>query len=206
MKQNRPMIIGLTGGIATGKSTVSRILKAEGIDVIDADEIAREVVSVGSTGLEAVVSCFGQNIVNEDQSLNRTKLGQIVFNDEEKLEQLNNLLHPLIKKRIKELIRELAKKGSEIITIDAALLIEAGWERMVDVIVLVDVDEKIQIERLIKRNNITHEIAKKMIEKQAKREYKQQFADIIITNNGCKEELEQKTMQVLKEMKREING
>jgi dephospho-CoA kinase len=206
MKQNKSLIIGLTGGIAAGKSTVSRLLEENGIAIIDADVIAREVVDIGSFGVQAVVDYFGNDILNKDQSLNRSKLGELVFNDANKLNQLNAILHPLITERVEILIEEYASSGAEVIVIDAALLIEAGWNRLVDLVILIDIDEETQINRLMTRNHITREYAQRMIKKQANREYKQQVADKIIINNGSEEELNQKVIQLVAEIKDKKSG
>lgn len=177
-------VIGLTGGIASGKSTASSILKELNVPVIDADKIAREIVDVGKPALNEIKSAFGQDVMNKDGSLNRKYLGRIVFSDKEKLEILNSITH----KRIREEIINRINRYREInihplIIIDAALLIESDMKTLVDEIWLVVVDEKIQKERLMKRDVIGEDDAMNKIKTQMTTEEKKKYANVIIDNN-----------------------
>lgn len=187
------IIVGLTGGIASGKSTVSELIKQRGIPVIDADKIAREIVEKGSIVLKDIVNEFGYEILNEDGELNRKKLRELVFNDKRKLDKLNQITHPAIKERILENINRLRDIGCKICIVDAALLIEAKFNEIVDLVILIYVDQKTQIERLIKRDNISKEDALKIINSQMKLEDKIKFADYIVDNT---KDIEYTTKQV----------
>ncbi|KRQ88127.1 Dephospho-CoA kinase [Caloramator mitchellensis] len=188
-------IVGLTGGIASGKSTVSEFLKQRGFPVLDADKIAREIVQSGSDVLKILVREFGDEILLESGELNRSKLRNIVFNDKNKLNRLNEITHPEIRKRLNEQIIEYKKYGFKLIIVDAALLIEAKFYELVDIIILVYVDLNTQIERLIKRDNISKDDAFKIINSQMKLEEKIKYADYIIDNT---KDFEYTKMQVNK--------
>lgn len=176
--------IGLTGGIAAGKSTVSAWLKRAGHAVIDADQVARDVVEPGTPGYKAVIKAFGTTIVNDDQTLNRAALGAIVFNDEVKRKLLNSLLHDLIKKRIEELALAFEAQGVSIIVYDIPLLIETGWHMSMDEVWLVESSEETQLERLMARNGYSKEEALARIKSQMPTKEKRTYSDVIIDNDG----------------------
>ena len=186
MIQNRPKVIGLTGGIATGKSTVSKILQEKGLPVIDADIIARQVVEVGQFAYKDIVDSFGECILNEDSSINRQKLGEAIFNNMDRRLLLNRIVHPRIMEEIKKKIEELSR-NSDVIFLDIPLLIEekkniisSGVE--INEIWLVYTSEDIQIERLMKRDNIDYLSALKRIKAQMPIEDKKKLADVVIDN------------------------
>ncbi|MEG6566090.1 dephospho-CoA kinase [Thermoanaerobacterium saccharolyticum] len=179
-------VIGLTGGIASGKSTVSSILKSLGAVIIDADVVSREIMIKGTETYNILVSVFGKEILRKDGEIDRRKLGNLVFADEEKLNKLNEITHPEIIKRIKDIIEEERKKGKEkAIVLDAALLIEMKLFNMVDEVWLVVVDKKTQIRRLMKRDNLSYKDALNRIKSQMSIEDKMKYADFII--NNCKD-------------------
>ncbi|EHR34844.1 dephospho-CoA kinase [Helcococcus kunzii] len=177
-------VVGITGSIATGKSTVTDILKDLGYNVIDADKIAHQLMKVGNENYDAIVSYFGDKILNPDKSINRKKLGNIVFNDKKQLNKLNNLTHDNIFNKIKENI-EFYK--NEIIFVDIPLLIELKIKGALsiefDEIWLVYVDRQIQIERLAKRNNISYDEAEKLVNTQINIDDKVQYCDFILDNS-----------------------
>ena len=181
--------IGLTGGIASGKSTVLTYFKDKGIPYIDADIVAREVVEPGTEGLEAIVKAFGSNVLHDDGTLNREALGAIVFHNEEKRQQLNNSLKEHIRNRIMELTAHYESNRTAILIYDIPLLIEGEWYTMMDEVWLVYVNEPTQIERLISRNGFSIEDALARIRSQMRLDDKQSFADVIIDNNGTPQEL-----------------
>ena len=185
MKQNR-ILIGLTGNIASGKSTVSRYLVKKGYYVIDVDIVAREVVEIGSEGLEKLEKVFGTEIINKNGELDRKKLGSIVFSNTDELHKINNILHPMIRKRIISSIEECKEK---IVFIDAALIYETGLDKIVDFVWFVEVSEEDQIERLISRDKCTVEDADKRIQSQGNQNEKCERADVIINNNSSINEL-----------------
>lgn len=179
------MIIGLTGGIASGKSTVSSMLKAHGAYIIDADKIAREIVEPGSPVLSRIVECFGKDMLNAEGKLNRKALGNIVFNNPDKLKLLNKITHPEIWRLIKEKIDFISKNADKsIVVVDAAVLLEAGMDVLVDEVWLVCVNEDKQIKRLMDRDHLTAGEAEARIRSQMPVDEKKKYSDRIIDNNG----------------------
>ena len=176
--------IGLTGGIASGKSTVLTYFKDKGIPYIDADIVAREVVEPGTEGLKAIVDTFGSNVLQDDGTLNREALGAIVFHNEEKRQLLNSCLKTHIRNRIMELTSQYEEGNTPILIYDIPLLIEGEWYTMMDEVWLVYVNETTQIERLMNRNGYTREDAIARINSQMRLDDKCAYADVIIDNNG----------------------
>ncbi|SHJ00035.1 dephospho-CoA kinase [Lutispora thermophila] len=185
------MVIGLTGGIASGKSTVSSLLKKLGAYIIDVDEIGRDVVEKGEKAYNEIVDYFGKDILLPDGQINRKALGHIVFSDRDKLNKLNSITHPHIIDRVKDIISECKSKGIEIMVVDAAILIEMGLHSICDIVWLVKVDKNIQLHRLMERDHYSYEEANNRIMAQYSDEKKAQFADVIIDNKGTFEELEE---------------
>ena len=181
--------IGLTGGIASGKSTVLTYFKDKGIPYIDADIVAREVVEPSTEGLEAIVDAFGSNVLHDDGTLNREVLGAIVFHNEEKRQLLNSCLKTHIRNRIMELTSQYEQGNTPILIYDIPLLIEGEWYTMMDEVWLVYVNETTQIERLMSRNGYTREDAIARINSQMRLDDKRAYADIIIDNNGTPHDL-----------------
>jgi len=177
--------VGLTGSIAVGKSFVLSVLAELGGHVIDADEIAREVVQPGTKGLKSVCDAFGETVLNDDGSLNRAKLGSIVFADEAKRMQLNNLLHPLIIAAQDDRIRELQQHDpGGIVIIDAALMIESGGFRRLDKLIVVHCRPELQLQRLMMRDGLSLEAAEQRIDSQMPQEEKKKYADFLIDTSG----------------------
>jgi len=184
------VVIGLTGGIASGKSTVSAKLKELGAAVIDADLLARDVVRKGEIAYNRIVQCFGADISLPSGDINRKKLGNIVFSDKEKLALLNNITHPEIIKRMKERIQELKAEGARVIVVDAAILIEMGLHKYVDSVWVVTVDRETQIKRLIERDKFEYREAENRINSQFTNEVRKKYADVVIDNSKPIEEVE----------------
>lgn len=187
------LVIGLTGGIASGKSTISSILKAVGWPVIDADLIARQIVMPGSKGLEQIVNRFGPQMLNSDGTLDRKKLGKTVFDDPKKLSDLDKIEHPLIQEAIDFQLDEFKKQHLPVVVLDVPLLFETGMDEECDLTVLAVVDQATQLKRLMKRDQISKMDAVKKISSQMSLKEKMQRADVIIDNNGT---LEQTRSQV----------
>ncbi|MGI6406714.1 MAG: dephospho-CoA kinase [Syntrophaceticus sp.] len=188
-------IIGLTGGIASGKSFVSEMLKELGAQIIDADLISRQVVEPGKPAWKKIVKEFGKGIINEDQTIKRKKLGSIVFADPDKLDKLNKITHPYITMEIEKLLKEYRESGKEgIMVLDAPILLELGMERLVDQVWVVAVDSETQLERLMKRDKLSAEEAKRRIRVQMPLKEKIKRADQVIDNrftpNETKKQLE----------------
>lgn len=177
-------VIGLTGNIACGKSTVSNILRELGAYIVDADIVAREVVRKGEVAWQMIMDHFGPGYIGEDGELNRKKLGSLVFSDAQALEELNTIVHPIIVHMIDRDIQELRRKDTHrIVVIDAALLIETGCHRTVDEIWLVTIPYEIQLERLMRRDGLTEQQARQRIDCQMPQDEKAEYADVLIDNS-----------------------
>ena len=177
--------VGLTGSIAVGKSHVLGVLTELGCHVIDADQIARDVVAPGTPGLKLVVEEFGEIVLNKDGALDRQKLGEIVFGDEEKRKKLNSILHPIIIAAQDEMIRELeVKDPNGIVIIDAALMIESGGYKRLDKLIVVYCEPEIQLQRLMKRDGLSREAALSRIASQMAQQEKIKYADFLIDTSG----------------------
>ncbi|KQL55406.1 dephospho-CoA kinase [Heyndrickxia shackletonii] len=177
-------IIGLTGGIASGKSTISNMLREKGFTIIDADIAAREVVNIGEEAYLAIVKEFGEEILQEDLTINRGKLGAIVFNQEEKRLLLNSIVHPAVRKYMNAKKEEALLSGKNTVILDIPLLFESKLTYMVEKTILVYVDEQIQLKRLMERNHFSEAEAKARISAQMPLKDKIPLADAVIDNNG----------------------
>lgn len=191
------LTIGLTGGIASGKSTVSKMFQAIGIQVIDADIEARLAVEKGERAYNDIVNYFGEEILQQDGSINREKLGSIVFHDESKRKALNSFVHPAVRERMLAKVEEAKNNGSQAIVLDIPLLIEGKLQYMADKILLVYVDEETQLKRLMERNQFSKEDALARINSQMPLKEKIEFADAVIDNNGTIENTEQQLKEIL---------
>ncbi len=177
--------IGLTGGIASGKSTVSAMLREMGVPVVDADVIAREVVAPGSTALEEIVAAFGEGVLTREKTLDRARLGEIIFRDPAKKEILERILHPrIIAEQDRRLDALEAAGETPCAVVDAALMIESGGWKRFDAIVVVDCDEAQQIARLRSRNEMSEAEAMRRIGAQMPLREKVGYADYVIDNRG----------------------
>lgn len=183
------LTIGLTGGIATGKSTVSTIFKENNIPVIDADVEARYVVEKGSEGYQLIVEEFGEDILLPDGNINRAKLGAIVFSYEKKRQKLNEITHPRIRQQMIEKKEQAIQNKERLVVLDIPLLFEGKLQSIVDKVVVVSTDAHVQLERLMKRNGFSKEEALQRIYAQMPLEEKEKLADVVIFNNGTEEEL-----------------
>ncbi|HOH89304.1 MAG TPA: dephospho-CoA kinase [Bacillota bacterium] len=196
------MVIGLTGGIASGKSTVSAKLKELGAAVIDADLLARDVVRKGEIAYNKIVQCFGEDILLPGGDIDRKKLGNIVFSDKEKLALLNSITHPEIINRMKERIQELKAEGAKVIVVDAAILIEMGLHKYVDSVWVLSVDRETQLKRLVERDKFNYREAENRINSQFTNEVRKKYADVVIDNSKPIEEVEKR----LEELWNNITG
>jgi dephospho-CoA kinase len=179
-----PLLVGLTGGIASGKSTVSSMLSARGFPVIDADKSYQWVLKNVKTLNKLLVERFGKEILNQNKTLNRAVLGRIVFDDPGALEDLNLITHPSIFRRIQEEVSEFAKQGLSIVFIEAPLLVETGFYLLMDFNIVVFAPTEIQMKRLRKREKISEEDCIRRIESQMLAERKIKIADFVIDNSG----------------------
>ncbi|EHC6172567.1 dephospho-CoA kinase [Listeria monocytogenes serotype 1/2a] len=185
--------IGLTGSVATGKSTVSSMIQQAGIPLVDADIAARKVVEPGTEGLKEIVAYFGEEILLADGTLNRAKLGEIIFKDKEKREKLNEITHPRVKEYMLETRERFFRAGEELVFFDIPLLFESHLESLVDQIIVVWTTPETELKRLMERNNLTKEEALARINSQIGIDEKAKKADFVINNN---ESLEKTQKQV----------
>ncbi|MGW5659091.1 dephospho-CoA kinase [Streptomyces sp. NPDC003758] len=192
--------VGLTGGIGSGKSEVSRLLVERGAVLIDADRIAREVVAPGTPGLAAVVEAFGEDILTADGSLDRPRLGSIVFADPDKLAVLNSIVHPLVGARSREL--ETTADDDAVVVHDVPLLAENGLAPLYDLVIVVDASPATQLDRLVRLRGMTEEDARARMAAQAPREKRLEVADIVIDNDVPLEQLKRRVRDVWEELVR----
>ncbi|MGO1559126.1 MAG: dephospho-CoA kinase [Ruoffia tabacinasalis] len=190
--------IAITGSIATGKSTVSKYLIQQGYPVIDTDIISRIVVEKGTVGLERLKENFGEGIIQEDGTLNRKALSNIVFNDAASKEKLNQILHPLISKESKERMAAYKEEGHSLIFVDIPLYYEVDIDIPTDAVWLVYVSPDIQLERLMKRNLMSEEDARQLISNQISIQDKAKWSEIVIDNSNTPEETHKQIDQLLK--------
>lgn len=179
------IIAGLTGGIASGKSTISRFLSDAGAHVVDADKIAREVVKPGTSGYDAILACFGRMILLPDGDIDRKRLGEIIFNQPDKKARLDAIVHPLVFERSAEMIAQIAAETPDAVVImDVPLLMEADMERDLEAVIVVYVPETLQLERLMNRDGIDEQAAMARIRSQMPIEEKRKRATLVIDNSG----------------------
>ncbi|MFG3285937.1 dephospho-CoA kinase [Streptomyces sp. NPDC048111] len=186
--------VGLTGGIGAGKSEVSRLLVSYGAVLIDADRIAREVVEPGTPGLAAVVEAFGPDVLSADGTLDRPRLGNIVFSDPDRLATLNRIVHPLVGARSAEL--EAAAGADSVVIHDVPLLTENGLAALYDLVVVVDASPQTQLDRLVRLRGMTPDEARARMSAQADRAQRLAVADLVIDNDGALEALEPQVRKV----------
>lgn len=200
------LIVGLTGGIASGKSSVGKIMAKLGAKIVDADLLARVVVEPGRPAFAAIVERFGEVVIASDGILDREKLRDIVFNDKSALNDLNNITHPEV---FKEILREIENyrnsDSNELLVLDIPLLYEAGAVAIVDAVVVVYVDRETQIERLIERDKFSRSDAENRIDKQMDLEEKKRRADFVIDNCGSFDDLESEVNSIFGELMKRSN-
>jgi dephospho-CoA kinase len=197
------LIVGLTGGVASGKTAVSRVLREEGAYIIDADQIARELVQPHKPAWNELVRAFGKEILQEDGSIHRRKLADKVFTDPEQRKVLNQILHPRIKEEMDRRTKEIGQRDPEaIVVIDAPLLVELGVYRQVDQLIVVTSTQMQQMERLKERDGRSPEEALRLFSSQMPVEEKVKLADFVIRNEGSLEETKKRAKEVFKELKK----
>ena len=196
------IVAGLTGGIATGKSTVSAIFKSAGASIIDADHIAREVVKKEKPAWHKIVEHFGQGILFPGGEINRPLLGDIVFNNPVKKEVLNDIVHPFVKTETHKRLKQIEKATPKaVVILDVPLLIEAGMHKGLPEVIVVYIPEHMQLQRLIQRDNLTEADVLARIRSQIPIEEKKKLASIIIDNTGIMEKTREATLNVYQYLK-----
>lgn len=194
-------LVGLTGGIASGKSTVAKILESMGVAVVNADTLAREVVEPGREAWKEIVAAFGPQVLQADQSLDRQKLRSIIFNNPEARRKLESIIHPRVRALAEQRIAEHGAAGYEVVVYEVPLLFEGRLHEWLRPVVLVACDLDTQLSRLQKRDGLDRAEAEKHIDAQMSLEEKRRLADYIIENNGSLEELQRRVRALLEEIK-----
>ncbi|KRM98665.1 dephospho-CoA kinase [Lactobacillus taiwanensis DSM 21401] len=194
--------LGLTGGIASGKSTADDFFKKKNIPIIDSDLIAHKIMEVGQAGYQAVVDYFGSKILTDNQTINRRKLGEIVFNDQAKLKKLNSLTHPLVHQEIKRQMEQYRLNQEKLVVIDVPLLFESGFESLCDGVLVISISPELQLKRLMKRNNFTEKEALSRINNQMPLSEKEKRATYVVANTGTINDLEKRLSDLLQKIGR----
>jgi len=194
------LVVGLTGGIASGKSTVSNIFKEMNITVVDADIEARLAVMKGETAYLQIIAEFGEEILLSNGEIDRQKLGAIIFHQEEKRLRLNEIVHPEVRKRMNDQVEKVKQNGEEVVVLDIPLLFESKLTYMVDKTLLVYVDNETQLKRLMTRNHLSVEEAKARIHSQMPLADKISLADAVINNNGSIVETKKQLLDTLAQL------
>src|SRR6266849_4919666 len=192
-------LIGLTGGVGSGKSTVAEMMRELGAQVVDADEATHAVYEPGSPGFDAVVREFGDAYV-ESGHIDRSRLGELVFRDDDARRRLNSIVHPLVREWMAQRTAEAAERGAEVVVQDVPLLFENGLERLFSSVVLVYVPEEIQVERLVSGRGFTPERARAMIAAQMPIENKRGLAHHVINNSGTREDTPSQVKTISKQL------
>ena len=200
------MILGVTGGIATGKSSVTEQFREMGLPIVSADELAREVVHVGTDTLRMIVERFGADVLYANGSLDRERLAQIIFSDETARRDLNQITHPAIAKLAESTLASLVAAGAKHIVYEAPLLFEVGAESRVDKVLVVSADPEVQIKRLMTRDGIDKTAAVARIATQMSLEEKVRRADYVIDNSGTPDETARKVKDLCQELTIPVGG
>ena len=185
------LVIGLTGGIGTGKSEVAGLLQSLGAEVIDADQVGHEAYTPDSESWRAVVNAFGEEILRPDGQIDRGRLGAIVFSDPDQLEKLNGIMHPRMARMVGDKIEVLRDKGAPAVVVEAAVLFEAGWDSLVDEVWTTDSPVELVIERLQARNGMGEEEVMRRINSQMDRSERIERSDLVVDNSGDVTSLEE---------------
>ena len=196
-------VLGLTGGIASGKSTADHFFQKQGLPLIDSDQIAHQILTPGQEGYNLVVEKFGPGFLTATKEIDRRRLGQTVFSDQSRLQTLNDITHPLIFREIEDRIAQNKRMKKPLVIVDAPLLFETGGQSYCDQTLLLAVPEQIQLERLQARDGLDEAEALKKIHSQMPLAQKEKLADYVVTNTGTISELENKLAQLLLELKKE---
>jgi len=183
-------VIGLTGGIASGKSTVGRMLSEQNFPVIDTDRLAKEVVELGKPALEELVSTFGAEILKDDKTLDRHRMLEMILTDAGARRLVENIIHPHVFKRMDQILQQLAASGNNVVIVEIPLLFEAGWQDLFDYVVSVVAPEPICIQRLAERQQMSIDMASRWIATQIPQEVKAKRSDYVAHNNAGLDELQ----------------
>ncbi|MEA1868190.1 MAG: dephospho-CoA kinase [Thermodesulfobacteriota bacterium] len=188
---NRPAkVIGLTGGIASGKSTVGRMLSEQNFPVIDTDKLAKEVVEPGKPALKKLVKIFGKEILRNDKTLDRYRMFEMILTDAGARQLVENIIHPYILKRMDQILQQLAASGNNVVIVEVPLLFEAGWQDLFDYVISVVAPESICTKRLAERKKMSIDMASRWMSTQIPQEVKAKRSDYVVHNNAGLDELQ----------------
>jgi dephospho-CoA kinase len=194
-------LYGLTGGIGAGKSTVCRLLEEQGVTVVGADDVGRQVVAPGSEGLAAIVAAFGPEVLDDSGALNRRALGALVFGDAAKRRQLEDIMHPLVKQRSQAIFAELARAGVPIIVYESALLFETDRHLEMQGVIVVIANEAARVARVQQRDGSTEAAVRARIQAQMDEAEKRQRADYVLDNNGDLDDLRRQVQTLVAQLR-----
>lgn len=195
----RPMItVGLTGGIATGKSTVAKVLRQKGIAVISSDELAHQAIEPGGPAYERVIAGFGSAVLSPDGKINRRLLGEMVFKDQAARKRLEGIVHPIVIEGIRQELERYSKDGAQIVVVEVPLLFEVGLEDLFDYVWVVSASYEHQLQRVLERDRLTEVEARERIAAQMSLEEKEKRADAVIKNDNALDSLEKQVSTLLR--------
>ena len=194
------LVVGLTGGIASGKSTVSRMFQDAGIPVICADELARDAVHPGAPALEEIRRSFGAGVIDADGGLDRVRMAEVVFQDSSKRVILEKIIHPRVAEQKDRRIEALKRSGHKVVIVDVPLLYETRWEGQFDLIIVVHVPRTAQEKRLVERDNMSFDEARSRLDAQMPIDDKKQRADRVVDNSGSLERTREQVQSLLREL------
>lgn len=197
--------IGLTGGIGSGKSTVADLLSSEGFLIVDADQVARDIVEPGQPALAELAEAFGQDILKPDGTLDRAGLAAKAFVSEEQTALLNAITHPRIAEESARRFNEAEAQGSKVAVYDMPLLVEKGLDRKMDLVVVVDVDVEERVRRLVEKRGLTEDDVRRRIASQVPDDVRLKAADIVVDNNGTLEDLHAEASKLIAEILGRVN-
>ncbi len=189
-------VVGLTGGIATGKSTVMQLFREMGFLTVDTDTLANEATRAGQKAFDKIVNLFGKEILDKNGELDKKKLRDLILKDEDAKKQLEAIVHPHVFRKLDRLLTRLGKSGIDTVIVEVPLLFEAGWEKLFDIVILVTADREIQLNRLLSRTPEAKKVASKWIEVQSSTDEKVAASDIVIDNSSSLEELRAKIREI----------
>jgi dephospho-CoA kinase len=198
------LIVGLTGNIGSGKSTVAQMIARRGVTVIDADTLARDAVAPGSSALQRIVDRWGRGILAPDGTLDRAALRARVFGHLVELDALNTIMHPEIGRRRDALIADARLRGENVVLCDIPLLFEAQLDRVVDTVILVDAPRETRLERLITKRGLARSVAEAIMATQLSSEHRRELADFVIDNDGTLDDLEARVAEVWRSVEKRV--
>ena len=205
MSERLMYVVGLTGGIGTGKSVVTEILREQGVVILDADRVGHEVYLPGQPGYEEIVAEFGQDVVAEDGTIDRRKLGPIVFSSPDKLARLNAITHPRMKEMMRDRLAEAGRAGRMVAVLEAALLFDAGWDDLTDEVWVTVVDAETAARRASERSGIPVEQVLERIQKaQMASDERIRRSDLVIDTSGTLEETRRQTLEAWRELEHRL--